>query len=121
MLLVGPSLCLRSSKTEKWRFSENSEKVKMSNFSTIFENRISMSHVLTYGRYQLFDITNFFKYYLRHFLAEISVEISAYAPTTAQFSFVVPIFSHVDKINNFWQQKQQVLFLSNMTPKVLPK
>ena len=28
-------------------------------------------------------------------------------------------FSDVDKINNFWQQKQQVLFLSNMTPKVL--
>jgi len=29
-------------------------------------------------------------------------------------------FSRFDKINNFWQQKQQVLFLSNMTPKVLP-
>ena len=28
-------------------------------------------------------------------------------------------FSCFDKINNFWQQKQQVLFLSNMTPKVL--
>ena len=28
-------------------------------------------------------------------------------------------FSGFDKINNFWQQKQQVLFLSNMTPKVL--
>ena len=28
-------------------------------------------------------------------------------------------FSGFDKINNFWQQKQQVLFLSNMAPKVL--
>ena len=36
-----------------------------------------------------------------------------------QFSFVVQIFSDFDKINNFLQQKQQVLFWSNMTPKVL--
>jgi len=28
-------------------------------------------------------------------------------------------FSDFDKINNFWQQKQQLLFLNNMTPKVL--
>ena len=38
---------------------------------------------------------------------------------TSQFSFVVPIFSGFDKINNFWQQKQQVVFLSNISPKVL--
>jgi hypothetical protein len=30
------------------------------------------------------------------------------------------LFSAFDKINNFWQQKQQVLFLSNKTPKALP-
>ena len=29
-------------------------------------------------------------------------------------------FGIVDKINNFRQQKQHLLFLSNMTPKVLP-
>ena len=42
-------------------------------------------------------------------------------PTVPQFSFHLwcRFFSEFDKINNFWQQKQQVLFLSNMTPKVL--
>ena len=42
-------------------------------------------------------------------------------PTAPQFSFHLwrRFFSDFDKINNFWQQKQQVLFLSNMTPKVL--
>ena len=37
---------------------------------------------------------------------------------TIQFLLVALIFWVIDKINNFWQQKQQVLFLSNMTPKV---
>ena len=42
-------------------------------------------------------------------------------PTAPQFNFHLwcRFFSGFDKINNFWQQKQQVLFLSNMTPKVL--
>ena len=42
-------------------------------------------------------------------------------PTASQFNFHLwcRFFSDFDKINNFWQQKQQVLFLSNMTPKVL--
>ena len=42
-------------------------------------------------------------------------------PTASQFTFLLwcRFFSSFDKINNFWQQKQQVLFLSNMTPKVL--
>ncbi len=42
-------------------------------------------------------------------------------PTAPQFNFHLRcrFFSHFDKINNFWQQKQLVLFLSNMTPKVL--
>ena len=43
-------------------------------------------------------------------------------PNASQFNFHLwrRFFSGFDKINNFWQQKQQVLFLSNMTPKVLP-
>ena len=42
-------------------------------------------------------------------------------PTAPQFNIHLwcRCFSGFDKINNFWQQKQQVLFLSNMTPKVL--
>ena len=42
-------------------------------------------------------------------------------PTASQFNFHLwcRFFPGFDKINNFWQQKQQVLFLSNMTPKVL--
>ena len=36
------------------------------------------------------------------------------------FHLYCRFFSGFDKINNFWQQKQQMLFLSNMTPKVLP-
>ena len=41
--------------------------------------------------------------------------------TTSQSNFHLwcRFFSCFDKINNFWQQKQQVLFLRNMTPKVL--
>ena len=40
-------------------------------------------------------------------------------PTAPQFNSHIwcRFFSGVDKINNIWQQKQQVLFLSNMTPK----
>ena len=42
-------------------------------------------------------------------------------PNASQFNFHLwcRFFSYIDKINNFWQQKQQVLFSSNMTPKVL--
>ena len=42
-------------------------------------------------------------------------------PTALQFNIHLwcRYFSGFDKINNFWQQKQQVLFLSNMAPKVL--
>ena len=36
----------------------------------------------------------------------------------SQFLCVMYIFSYIDKINNFWQQKQHVLFLINMIPKV---
>ena len=42
------------------------------------------------------------------------------APWDTQFSFVESIFSGFDKINNVWQQKQLLFFLSNITPKVLP-
>ena len=42
-------------------------------------------------------------------------------PTAPQFNFHLwcRVFSCFDKINHFWQQKQQVLFLNTMTPKVL--
>ena len=42
-------------------------------------------------------------------------------PTASQFNFHLWcwFFPGFDKIKNFWRQKQQVLFLSNMTPKVL--
>ena len=38
---------------------------------------------------------------------------------TLNFHLRCRFFSHIDKINNFRQQKQPLLFLSNMTPKVL--
>ena len=41
-------------------------------------------------------------------------------PGTLNFHLCRRFFSHFDKITNFWQQKQLLLFLSNMTPKVLP-
>ena len=44
----------------------------------------------------------------------LSLPRKLYFPLRRQF------FGDVDKINNFRQQKQQVLFLSNMTPQVLP-
>ena len=54
-------------------------------------------------------------------LAEISVEISASrALEHSIFICGADFFSGFDKINNFWQQKQQMLFLSNVTPKALP-
>ena len=41
-------------------------------------------------------------------------------PGTLNFHLWRRFFSPFDKINNFRQQKQLLLFLSNMTPKVLP-
>ena len=41
-------------------------------------------------------------------------------PGTFNFHLWSRFFSGFDKINNFWQQKQLLLFLSNMTHKVLP-
>jgi len=41
-------------------------------------------------------------------------------PATLNFHLWRRLFSGFDKINNFWQHKQLLLFLSNMTPKVLP-
>ena len=41
-------------------------------------------------------------------------------PGTLNFHLWRRFFSLFDKINNFRQQKQLLLFLSNMTPKVLP-
>ena len=53
-------------------------------------------------------------------LAEISVEISASRPfLNSNFICGADDFSENDKINVFQQQKQLLLFLSNITPKVL--
>ena len=89
MLLQGASLYLRSWKTEKWKFFENSEKY------------------VTYVRH--LNITIFFKYYFRQFLPV--------RPEQLNFHLWCRFFSGFDKINNFQQQKQQVLFSLNMTPK----
>ena len=40
-------------------------------------------------------------------------------PGALNFHLLRRFFSSVDKINTFWQQKQLLLFLSNMTSKVL--
>ena len=54
-------------------------------------------------------------------LAKIPVKISvSRAQERSIFICGAESFSGFAQINNFWQQKQLLLFLSNMTPKVLP-
>ena len=40
-------------------------------------------------------------------------------PGTLNFNLLRRFFSEIDKINNFWQQKQLLLFISNINHKVL--
>ena len=52
-------------------------------------------------------------------LAEMSVGISASNAQKHSIFICGADFSGFDKINNFWQQNQLLLFLSNIIPKVL--
>ena len=69
--------------------------------------------------YQLFD-TNFLNIIWGSFWQKFRSKFLPMRPEQLNFHLWCRFFSGFDKINNFQQQKQQVLFLSNMTPKVLP-
>ena len=50
----------------------------------------------------------------------LATNFSPHPPSELNFHLWRRFFPIFDKINNFQQQKQQMLFLSNMIPKVLP-
>ena len=118
VVLRGPSLCLRTSKNEKWRFFWECWKVPK---WAIFGHFLKMDfelHICCHGN-DLSDITNWQhigggpsgRNFCRNFCLP--------RPGTLNFHLWRRFFSGFDKINNFWQQKQLLLFLSNTTPKVL--
>jgi len=76
-------------------------------------------HICWY-EYHLSDITNW-----QHISGglcgnNLATNFSPHPPSELNFHSWRRFFTLFDKINNFQQQKQQMLFLSNMTPKVLP-
>ena len=119
------AMLLSASYTSPWAHDDDSSpnQSKILRFSKNLDFwqflKIDFEHHICCHVYDLSNITNW-----QHIGGGLCGNKSATnlcLPTTPQFNFHLwcRLFSGFDKINNLWQQKQQVLFLSNMTTKVL--
>ena len=118
VLLGGPSLYLRSSKTEKWRFFENFEKSQNEQF---FDNfwKSHFDVTCTHIDINYLILQNFLNIIWDNFWQKFRSKFLPLRPEQLNFYLWCRCYSDIDKTNNLWQRKQQVLLWSNMTPRVL--
>ena len=119
------AMLLSASNTSPWVYDDNSSQnqSKILRFSKNLDFwqllKIDFEHHISYHEYGLSNITIWQHISGGPVWQHISNKCCFFTVPQFNIHLWCRFFSDFDKINNFWQQKQQLLFLNNMTPKVL--